>query len=339
MRLLICTQVLDEHDPILGFFHHWVEEFSQECESVIVICLKEGNHSLPSNVQVLSLGKERGASRVKYLFNFYSHIWSERKAYDAVFVHMNQVYVLLGGAFWHAWGKKIGLWYVHRSVTFSLEIATMIVDRIFTTSPESFRIATRKRLMLGHGIDTARFAPGAHIESDTLRLLTVGRIAETKGILMMLQVAGTLRAQGIGVMLTIVGAGVLPADIAYEAMLRAYTAAHDLADTVRFAGAMTQEELPAMYASADVFLNFSATGSMDKAVLEALACGTPVVTTNAAFKELLGASGLYVNTRDMAQLGAAIQKAKGMDMAAYRVRIVSEHSLERLVPQIVAALA
>ena len=58
MRLLIVTQVVDQNDSVLGFFHRWIEEFAKNCEKVHVICLKESVHNLPENVAVHSLGKE-----------------------------------------------------------------------------------------------------------------------------------------------------------------------------------------------------------------------------------------------------------------------------------------
>jgi len=58
MKLLITTQTIDKNDPILGFFHGWVKEFSKHFEEINVICLKEGEHNLPENVHVYSLGKE-----------------------------------------------------------------------------------------------------------------------------------------------------------------------------------------------------------------------------------------------------------------------------------------
>lgn len=58
MRLLIVTQKVDKNDPILGFFHRWIEEFSKHCEKLTVICLQAGEFKLPANVTVLSLGKE-----------------------------------------------------------------------------------------------------------------------------------------------------------------------------------------------------------------------------------------------------------------------------------------
>src|SRR4030042_726009 len=171
MKLLILTQKVDINDDVLGFFHGWIEEFAKHCEKVTVICLYRGQYDLPENVRVLSLGKEsiRTAqnsserahpnffnkiySRIFYLLRFYKYIWRERKNYDVVFVHMNQVYVILGGLFWKFQGKKIGLWYTHKQVNLSLHLAEKIADYIFTASEKSFRIRSRKKMFLGHDRD------------------------------------------------------------------------------------------------------------------------------------------------------------------------------------------
>jgi hypothetical protein len=138
MKLLILTQKADINDDILGFFHRWIEEFARHCESVIVICLQKGEYDLPENVRVLSLGKERVTryalgvtNKLKYLFNFYKYIWQERNNYDSVFVHMNPIYIVLGGLFWKLWNKKIILWYTHKAFNFKLRVAEKLVDKIF----------------------------------------------------------------------------------------------------------------------------------------------------------------------------------------------------------------
>ena len=41
-KLLIFTQKADINDPVLGFFHKWIEEFSKNFESIIVVCLEKG---------------------------------------------------------------------------------------------------------------------------------------------------------------------------------------------------------------------------------------------------------------------------------------------------------
>src|SRR3989344_3937656 len=99
MKILIVTQKVDKNDPVLGFFHRWIEEFAKHYESLVVICLEKGEYHLPQNVKILSLGKEERISKVRYIVHFYKYIWQERKNYDAVFVHMNQEYIILGWKF------------------------------------------------------------------------------------------------------------------------------------------------------------------------------------------------------------------------------------------------
>ena len=75
MKLLILTQKVDKNDTTLGFFHRWIEEFSKNYEKIIVICLYKGEYNLPQNVEVYSLGKERGVSKIGYVLNFYKYIY------------------------------------------------------------------------------------------------------------------------------------------------------------------------------------------------------------------------------------------------------------------------
>ena len=70
MKLLIITQKVDIEDDNLGFFHRWLEKFAEKVEKLYVICLWEGKHSLPENVKVYSLGKEKGYSKLRQFFRF-----------------------------------------------------------------------------------------------------------------------------------------------------------------------------------------------------------------------------------------------------------------------------
>ena len=182
MRILVITQIIDQHDPGLGFFHRWLEVFANECESVQALCLKEGAHVLPSNVTVTSLGKEKGQSRLKYLWRFYRTIFVLRHEYDAVFVHMNPEYVALGGLVWRLMGKTVGLWYAHRAVNLKLRLAECFTNIVFTGSKESFRIPSSKILVTGQGVDTSIFVPHERIRDNTLTLLVVGRISPIKNL-------------------------------------------------------------------------------------------------------------------------------------------------------------
>jgi glycosyltransferase involved in cell wall biosynthesis len=63
-----------------------------------------------------------------------------------------------------------------------------------------------------------------------------------------------------------------------------------LGNRIRFQGKKPYSEVPAIHRSADCFLNTCETGGTDKAILEAMSSGLPIVTTNQAMREVLGSA-------------------------------------------------
>jgi glycosyltransferase involved in cell wall biosynthesis len=180
------------------------------------------------------------------------------------------------------------------------------VDIVFTASPESFRIKSPKVAIVGHGIDTEAFRPDMKEASIDTRIVTVGRIAGSKHIIEMLGVLDELYARGGKFTFTIVGGPGTKAEEEYAAQLEAKIAARPYNSKVRFLGPISPSRVRDLLNTQDIFLNFSTTGSMDKAVLEALAMGVPAVTTNEAFAEMLSPFGLYIAERDYGVLADAI---------------------------------
>lgn len=292
MKLLILTQKVDINDPVLGFFHRWIEEFAKHYEFVTVICLEKGKVDLPDNIKVLSLGKEENRSKAEYLSRFYRYIWNERNNYDAVFVHMNPEYVILAGVLWRWWGKKISLWYTHKKVNIRLRLANLLAHTVFSASKESFRLKSRKVRIMGHGIDTDFFKPDPSIVRGS-HLLSVGRLDKAKRH----DLAMRFAAQA-GKKLRIAGEGLERASL--EEL------AQELGADVIFLGGLTQAYLRDEYRKAASLIHTSETGSLDKVVLEALACGLPVRTNDPALKELESKGPEYV--REHHSLGALISQ-------------------------------
>ena len=321
MKLLVITQVMDTEHPILGFFHAWVLELSKQCEQVHVICLQEGVHTLPDNVHVHSLGKEAGKGRLVYLMRFFSLIWKLRHQYDNVFVHMNQIYVILGAPFWRAWGKKVGLWYAHGSISLSLKIATILTHIIFTSTPEGFRITTAKRVIVGQGIDTTLFTPGNKLLTDIKRLVTVGRISPSKNIDTLLKACAVLKDKGVLFHFRIVGVATTDSERQYEARMRQLASQLNLEDSIEWTGAVPHRELPPLLQQSDIFIHDGATNSLDKALLEAALCGCIVVSSNPAYRSLTQALApdLLFVPKDHQALAARILQASTQQIAANTV--------------------
>ena len=110
-------------------------------------------------------------------------------------------------------------------------------------------------------------------------------------------------------------------------------------------GAILHDNLPKVLNLQDIFLNFSTTGNMDKAGLEALSTGVPVLTTNESYKALLQPFDLFVPSTHPALIAEAMQKYIGKSdrdksgiAATLRNKVVAEHSLARLIPKILTVL-
>jgi glycosyltransferase involved in cell wall biosynthesis len=339
MKLLIITQKVDKNDSVLGFFHRWISEFSKHYDSVLVICLYKGEYSLPSNVKVISLGKESGVSRIKYIFNLYKYIWLMRHEYDRVFVHMNQIYILLGGLLWKLLSKDIYLWYTHKSVTASLKFAVYLVKGVFSASSESFRVPTKKLQVMGHGIDLDLFSMNTRVDGkdSTLKLITVGRISRSKDILTILKAISIVKDR---VRLEVLGGTQTIDDNLYLEEIKKYIVDNHLDDKVSLLGPMPQDKIIIYIKNADLFVHTSVTGSLDKAPLESLACGTLVVSCNDSFVPILEKYNLIFKSGDPQSLANVILNFKNDVQVKIELRkyIESQHSLVKLISNLSARM-
>jgi glycosyltransferase involved in cell wall biosynthesis len=373
MNLLITTQKVDMNDADLGFFHSWLRDFAQHVEKLTVICLYKGEYDLPDNVKVHSLGKEvsreaqisqyQGAKRLnillrfKYIINFYKYIWQERKNYDKVFVHMNSEYIVLGGVFWKLWRKKISLWYVHRAIPWQLRIAEKFVDNIFTASRESFQLKSNKVKVVGHGIDLDQLKINPEHSGEKLKIeskpkqflifnssfliVYVGRISRIKNQKLLIEAISLLKNKNVYVKL--IGAPYDKDGEKYQEELKELIKNKGLEENFEFVGLVPNKDIYKYYSEADLAVNLCPTGGMDKAVLEAMACGLPVIVLNKTFAELIGEEDLVLKTDDAGELAEKLTGVMGWSEerfkdigGRFRKKIVEKYGLEQLIKRILA---
>lgn len=330
MKLLIVTQTLDKNDPTLGFFHEWVEAFSKKFETVTVIALTVGAHTLPKNVTVHSLGKDEGVGRGFRIARYVSLLYSLRNEYTHVFAHMNPEYVIGGGAVWRLLGKKVGFWYVHGAVTLRLRLAALLAHRVFTASRESCRIKNKNVVVVGHGIDTDLFAPKN--VPHPLSMVSIGRFSPSKKLELLIDAMKAVRVQIPDSLGRLVGDAATPENKEYAERVKKY--AEDA--EIHIEKPVLHADVPSVLALSDVFLNASQTSSLDKAVLEAMACGVVPVSSNVAYKPMLSPLRLFVEPTPEAfavRIGEILGNPAVRNELGAKVReeVVKNHSLSRLI--------
>jgi len=354
MKLLIITQKVDINDDVLGFMHGWIAEFAKHCEKLTVICLEKGEYDLPNNVKVLSLGKEfkiqnskfKIFNSIKYLFRFYKYILQERNNYDKIFVHMNPEYVILGGVFWMLLRKKIWLWYTHKSVNLKLKIAEKFVDVIFTASKESFRLKSKKLKVMGHGINIDKFQilnhPKSQIQNSKFIITTIGRISPIKDYETLINAIEILIQNNINLQVKIVGSPATLENEKYLEKLNKIVVEKKLNNIINFVGSVPNKNIIQYYRNTDLFVNMSMTGSLDKVILEAMACGVITLSCNDASRDLLEEYNLFFKKGDYKELSEKIKRIINLSKdkkenikQVLRKIVVEHHSLSNLISSII----
>ena len=194
-------------------------------------------------------------------------------------------------------------------------------------------IPAEKVRVIENGIDPVLFQPVDRTEARRALglpkygplLVSVGTLSERKGFHLVVEAVARLGVRWPTLRFAIVGGD--GAEGAMETGLRQLAARLKIADRVVFAGPRKPEELAAWYGAADLFVLATAHEGCPNVVLEALACGTPVVATPVgSIPELLDSpeiGGLGERTADSIAEGIDAALSRGWDRDRVRVRIAS----------------
>lgn len=338
----MITRKIDISDPRVGFVSEWVSELAKNLEHITVITWQEGSsQGLPENVTVQSLAHKKGIFKVAALK---MAAFKALRGASGLFCHQMVEYTIIAGPLARMLGKRVVTWYTHGTVSFRLRLAAFISNRVVTASRESCRIRSKKVRVTGHGINTERFTPSEKKhESKGWWLLTVGRISPTKDYESMIKALYELRKQGDKhIHLSIIGDIGLPQHRAYLESLIDMRSSMGLTEVLDMPGALPHKQIPDLLTQADVFINLSGTGSLDKAVLEAMASGCLPLTSNDAFKKILPKE-LLTKQNNPSLLAQKIQQLQKMSDAQkqelrQKVRdiVVEHHSVSGVAKNIIA---
>jgi len=336
-NLLIITQVVDPAHSNLGFFCEWISTFAKDpnVATVEAWCLHEGEwKERPTNVIV----RPFPSGKLARVIELYRRIFARR--YDGVFVHMTPIWVALAGWWWRVTRQPIVLWYTHGTATAMLRVAMVFANHVATATAEAFPVRSSNVIALGHGVAAAfgEMKRSVRFAFAPLQFICVGRLTARKRVLETLDFFSIILRHHPDAHFTWMGAPLTDADRAYEETVRQKIHAQGLDGNVTLLGAVRASELPERYAEADLFAHLSATGSLDKVVLEAVSAGCPIFSTNPATREVLP-EGFWADGLDDVAAREAIRRAQAGLSEEMREDAIQRFSLARLVSRIVGLFA
>jgi glycosyltransferase involved in cell wall biosynthesis len=328
-----------------------VDRLAESCEAVAVLTQRLGRYSPPPNVQVAVMPLARlmavplGTALLDLLVNRQAHALAVRHRVDVCFIHMAIHWANALSPTFRRLRLPVLVWYAHGSVTPELRRAHDAATRIVTSTTGGCRLESDKIRVIGQGVDTDLFQLQP-LEAERNDVLAVTRLSRRKRLDRLLDAMDALRRLpgGAAIRLRVIGAAITREDRRYETMLRERLRRENLEGSVEFAGFVPQAEIPARYhRRAFLHINLSSTGSMDKTVVEALATGCPVVTSNDAFRDLLAQYPQFVLhddapltvARRVLELYAARDE---FDRAALRALVVGRHDIHSFTRRLLANL-
>lgn len=257
--------------------------------------------------------------------------WLEARGVPTVLLAHDRHDAMLSGTLpdWLPWRPVVRTW-AHRA---SNNSAAVVCASAFCA--EQFRVASVRRIPLGVDLDTFRPMVDPPAAEGTQRLVFVGRLSPEKRPLLAIAALRLLRRDGVDARLLIVGDGPLRREVADAVRGLPVDVLGHVAERSRLA---------ALLAGSRVMVAPCATETFGLAVLEAMACGTPVVVPGrGAAQELLGPGTGQVVAGDGARaLADAVLRVLDGDRAyqSQRCRARAEHfSWDRAAGAMLATFA
>jgi glycosyltransferase involved in cell wall biosynthesis len=197
-------------------------------------------------------------------------------------------------------------------------IATSETTRNLLTN--LLKVPAEKVSVVYYGINHQMFKPTPKIEKENKTILYVGSLARLKGIHVLIEAFKLVQKELKNVELKIGG------KCKDHALIQEVLHQPNIKSHIKLLGFIKDEELSEYYRSSDVFV-WPAYSGISLSVLDAMACGTPVVVNNAFdAPEYIGEAGILVEPGDVHKLAEALMYVLGNEDVE---RVYSQRAIKR----------
>jgi glycosyltransferase involved in cell wall biosynthesis len=270
----------------------------------------------------------------------------KRKKIDAL--HAN--FCLPDGVACSYAAQKLGIPYLiteHRGAIESLLRIPRLKHLMFPAYANAFKVITvsqrikdalynaeyykQNAVVIPNGIDLNQY-PFTPNKSKPKKLIFIGNLVVDKGVQVLIEAFASLAAEDY--ILTIVGDG------PYKKELMKKVQEHSLEQKINFWGEIPNADLGKVIAEHHILVHPSFQESFGIVVLEALACGKPVVATYNGGSEFIlqDGHGVLVPAKDAVALADGIRKVADMDCEALSLRnyVKENFALEKVIKDTLA---
>lgn len=352
MRVLMLTPTVDPLNNLnTGFTHVWVEALGRRVEQLYVVCRTAGAVQFPANICVTGVDNAHRGARLGLLPAFHRAVGRYIGQVDVVFSHLAPRYALAAKPNAMLHGVPLVHWDANGMIDIHWQkwLAHLLVDRIVTATPDSYRFSGNKVAVIGHGVDFQQFIPAEAPWTGGRTIVAVGLLTAAKNFESQIDAAAILlKMPGFDdVTFKVAGDEGWWAD-SHRAKLEARVAGHKLGNRFQFLGGLPYAGIKSLYQEATLTLSTSKTGSLDKVVLEAMGCGLPAVVTGQVYGPLLAEDRelLLAREDDPHDIARRLAILLGMDPVDRRAlglrlrqRALAAHSLEPMMDRLVEVLS
>lgn len=218
----------------------------------------------------------------------------------------------------HAHGGNIESWLTGRRARLVMRLSMRPADAVVAVWSAGQRalaeaLGEERVSLVDNGVDATRFSATEPVPRVP-RILYVGLLTPRKGVLDLIEASRMLRDEGLEHELLLLGGTPDEGPAAAEPVLAA------AADNAVLLGTRLPGEMPSAYAEADIFCLPSWWEAMPLSVLEAMACGLPVVASGVGDVSRVVADGLT---------GFVVPKQSPDELAAALRKLVEDRELRR----------
>jgi len=348
MNLLIINYIMDPKSQVLSWQTKVAYSLGNSFEKVVVLTHERKNildSEIPPNIEIVlfPLFFLRAPMRWfggKYLLNFWVLYLNWKYKFDRCFIHMNFEWAIYFAPAFKLFNIPVIIWYAHGSVSKELIRAHKFATRIVSSTIEGFRIPSNKLSLIGQSIDLDQFELLPAKQECSNNLIYVGRISKRKNLDKIIDVLNLIvnKERKKSIKLLIIGDIITEEDRKYKEELLEQIVSLKLQSNIVFKGTLQQDEIIELYRDVFVHISFSSTGSLDKTLVESLALGCPVLTSNDAMVAILDKE-YHIKLDDVFHAARSVNRIfenqLDLDRSKLRSLVVNKHDYVNFIKNLV----